>query len=176
MAEQGGLIPIGQASRLLMVSEQWIRDLTRQGFIPKCEKRGFVQLVGAVQGYIRFLKDQDRRSSKVASESRVKEARAREIELRIAERERDLIPLEDALADMAELVGMVRSETAGLPARLTRIIDERQKIESEINGFLIRLADRAAEKAASLEAGRSYPEAADEAEPGPMGEGEQDLP
>jgi len=39
MAEQGGLIPIGQASRLLMVSEQWIRDLTRQGFIPKCDAK-----------------------------------------------------------------------------------------------------------------------------------------
>ena len=39
-----------------------------------------------------------------------------------AERSRELIPVEDALNDMAELAGMVRSELAGLPARLTRIV------------------------------------------------------
>jgi hypothetical protein len=57
---------------------------------------------------------------------------------------------------MAELAGMVRSELAGLPARLTRIIDERQKIEAEIDGVLTRLAERAAHKAEGLEAGRSH--------------------
>ena len=47
-------------------------------------------------------------------------------------------------------------ELAGLPARLTRIIDERQKVETEIDGVLTRLAERAAQKAESLEAGRSH--------------------
>ena len=118
-----------------------------------------VQLVGAVQGYLRYLKDDERRSAKSAADSRVRDARALEIELRIAERTRDLIPLEDALADMAELAASVRSELAGLPARLTRIIDERQKIESEVDGVLSRLSERATEKAAALGAGRSDPQA-----------------
>ena len=66
-----------------------------------------MQLVGAVQGYLRYLKDDERRSAKSAADSRVRDARALEIELRIAERSRELIPVEDALNDMAELAGMV---------------------------------------------------------------------
>ena len=159
MPEQSGLIPIGQAARLLMISDERIRQLTKQGYIPRVEKRGVVQLVGAVQGYLRYLKDDERRSSKSAADSRVRDARALEIELRIAERSRDLIPLEDALADMAEFAAAVRSELAGLPARLTRIMDERQKIESEVDGVLTRLSERAAQKAATLEPGRGDPPA-----------------
>ena len=159
MPEQSGLIPIGQAARLLMISDERIRQLTKQGYIPRAEKRGVVQLVGAVQGYLRYLKDDERRSSKSAADSRVRDARALEIELRISERSRDLIPLEDALADMAEFAAAVRSELAGLPARLTRIMDERQKIESEVDGVLTRLSERAAQKAAALEPGRGDPPA-----------------
>ena len=70
VAEHAGLIPIGQAARLLMISEERIRQLVKQGFIPKPEKRGFVQLVGAVQGYLRYLKDDERRSAKSAADSR----------------------------------------------------------------------------------------------------------
>ena len=166
MADQSGLIPIGQAARLLMISDERIRQLQKQGYIPKSEKRGQVQLVGAVQGYLRYLKDDERRSSKTAADSRVRDARALEIELRIAERSRDLIPLEDALADIAEFAAMVRSELAGLPARLTRGIEERQKIETEVDGVLSRLSERASEKAENLAAGRSDPPARAEATTG----------
>lgn len=155
MAEQSGLIPIGQAARLLMISEERIRQLVKQGHVPKSDKRGYVQLVGTVQGYLRYLKEDERRSSKSAADSRVRDARALEIELRIAERSRELIPVEDALTDMAEFVGLVRSELAGLPARLTRIIDERQKIEAEVDGLLNRLADQVAQKTTSLSASRA---------------------
>lgn len=159
MAEQSGYIPISQAARLLMISEERIRQLQKQGYIPRAEKRGTVQLVGAVQGYLRYLKDDERRSAKSAADSRVRDARALEIELRVAEKTRDLIPIEDALTDMAELAAMVRSELGGLPARLTRIMAERQKIEMEVDGVLVRLSERAAQKAQSLETGRSDSEA-----------------
>ena len=151
MAEQSGLIPIGQAARLLMISEERIRQLQKQGYVPRSDKRGVVQLVGAVQGYLRYLKDDERRSAKSAADSRVRDARALEIELRIAERSRDLIPLEDALADMAEFAAAVRS---GLPARLTRIMDERYRIETEVDGVLARLSERASEKGGGSGGGR----------------------
>ena len=69
MAEHAGLVPIGQAARLLMMSEERIRQLVKQGFIPKPEKRGFVQLLDAVQGYLRYLKDDERRSAKSAADT-----------------------------------------------------------------------------------------------------------
>jgi len=166
MAEPSGLISIGQAARLLMISEERIRQLQKQGYIPRADRRGVVQLVGAVQGYLRYLKDDERRSAKSAADSRVRDARALEIELRIAERSRDLIPIEDALADMAEFAAAVRSELAGLPARLTRIVDERHRIETEVYGVLARLSERAAEKAAALGSGRSDPQAQSQAAAG----------
>ena len=67
MTEQSGLIPIGQAARLLMISEERIRQLVKQGYVPKSEKRGYVQLVGSVQGYLKYLKEDERRSTKSAA-------------------------------------------------------------------------------------------------------------
>ena len=37
-----------------MISEERIRQLVKQGFIPKPEKRGFVQLVAAWRGRLRY--------------------------------------------------------------------------------------------------------------------------
>jgi hypothetical protein len=59
MAEPSGRIPVGQAARLLMISEERIRQLVKQGYVSRSEKRGYVQLVGAVQGYLRYLKDDE---------------------------------------------------------------------------------------------------------------------
>ena len=56
MAEPSGLIPISQAARLLMISEERIRQLQKQGYVPRSDKRGVVQLVGAVEDYFRYIK------------------------------------------------------------------------------------------------------------------------
>ena len=70
MPEPSGLIAIGQAARLLMISDERVRQLQKQGYIPRAPKRGVVPLVGAVQGYLRYLKDEERQSSKSAAASR----------------------------------------------------------------------------------------------------------
>jgi hypothetical protein len=70
-----------------------------------------------VQGYIRFRNDSDRRAQKSAADSRVRDARAREIELRNAVREGRLIEIDETMAIVEEMIGLFRAETAGLPAR-----------------------------------------------------------
>lgn len=55
MAEPSGLIPVGQAARLLMISEERIRQLVKQGYVPTSDKRGYVQLVGSALDYDRFI-------------------------------------------------------------------------------------------------------------------------
>jgi predicted transcriptional regulator of viral defense system len=57
-----------------MVTPEWIRRLTKDGWIAKTE-RGRYRVVDVVQGYIRFLKA--RRSTKTASHTRLQEIRAR---------------------------------------------------------------------------------------------------
>lgn len=148
MSEPSGLIAIGQAARLLMISDERVRQLQKQGYIPRVPKRGVVPLVGAVQGYLRYLKDEERQTSKSAAASRVTDARTREIELRIAERQRDLIPQEDARAVIGEMAAMLKAEFVGLPARVTRDLDLRRTLEQEVDASFARLA-ASAERARS---------------------------
>lgn len=68
-------------------------------------------------------------------------ARAAEIEMRVAERKRELIPIEDATAAMDLLAGKTKEEMTGLAARITRDMILRRKIEAEMNGALIRIAE-----------------------------------
>lgn len=135
-----GLIPKDQACRLLMITPQWLNRLQANGYVPQ-GPRGKVSLVGAVQGYIKSLKDEERRSSKSAADSRVRDARAQEIEMRIAERKRDLIPFEDAVEILDFLIGSVREELSGLAARITRDMAMRRKIEEEIHAAQARIAE-----------------------------------
>ncbi len=153
MPEASGLIPIGQAARLLLISDERIRQLQKQGYIPRAPKRGVVPLVGAVQGYLRYLKDEERQSSKSAAASRVTDARTREIELRIAERQRDLIPQEDARAVIGEMAAMVKAEFVGLPARVTRDLDLRRTLEQEVDASFARLAASAERARSALATG-----------------------
>ena len=153
MPEPPGLIPIGQAARLLMISDERVRQLQKQGYIPRAPKRGVVPLVGAVQGYLRYLKDEERQSSKSAAASRVTDARTREIELRIAERQRDLIPQEDARAVIGEMAALVKAEFVGLPARVTRDLDLRRMLEQEVDASFARLAASAERAQGALATG-----------------------
>lgn len=131
---QSGTIPNQQAALLLMIGMDRIRQLQKAGHIPRSEK-GRVPLVGAVQGYIRFLKDEERRATKTASESRVRDARAREIELRTAREEGELAPTEEGVAFVQEVIGTMVARLNGLPAQLTRDLDERRRIEAAIDGI-----------------------------------------
>lgn len=140
-ASKAGLIAAGQAARLLMISDERIRQIVKLGYIPRSNK-GMYPLVELIQGYIKFLKDDERRSSKSATASRMQDAKAAEIEMRIAEKRRELIPLEEADAALSFLVGKVRSEFSGLPARATRDMPLRRKLESEVNGSLNRIAQQ----------------------------------
>jgi phage terminase Nu1 subunit (DNA packaging protein) len=49
-------IPVGELADLLMLTEQRIRQLVQAGVIPRTG-RGSYEMVPAVQGYIRYLKD-----------------------------------------------------------------------------------------------------------------------
>lgn len=132
---QPGLITITQAAALLQVTEKWIRELCRKGFIEK-PARGKVHLVSAVRGYIASLKDEERRHSKTAEARRVQEARAREIELRIARETGELIPTTSAEEIFAEVLGVYRQRLSGLPAAVTRDLAIRDAIDRELEAAI----------------------------------------
>lgn len=162
-APRGALMTAEMAGRLLMKSSERIRQLAREGWIPRHGTGANTRyaLVDVVQGYIRFRDDADRRATKTASATRISDARAREIELRTAIREGHLIDLDEAVEAVEDLVGLLRSELSGLPARCTRDLQVRRTIETARNDILDRIADLATQKAIAMAARRN----ADEAKP-----------
>jgi hypothetical protein len=149
---QGDLITLDVAGRLLMIGAERVRQLIKAGYIQR-PKPGHTTIVSAVQGYIRFLKDEDRKDTKKGAAARATDARTREIELRIAERKRDLIPQEDAKAVVAQLAATMKAEFVGLPARMTRDMVERRRLEHEIDASFGRIADALESAEAALAVG-----------------------
>lgn len=149
---QSDLITFEVAGRLLMIGPERVRQLVKAGYITR-PKNGYTTIVSAVQGYIRFLKDEDRKDTKKGAASRATDARTREIELRIAERQRDLIPQEDARAVVAQIAAMMKAEFVGLPARLSRDVAERRRMEQEIDASFERIAEALASATLTLQTG-----------------------
>ncbi|HEV8503706.1 MAG TPA: hypothetical protein VGR63_19195 [Casimicrobiaceae bacterium] len=173
-APRGSLMTAEMAARLLMKSAERIRQLSREGWIPKHGTGANTRyaLVDVVQGYIRFRDDVEKRQTKTAAATRISDARAREIELRTAIREGRLIDLDEALEAVEDLVGLLRSELSGLPARCTRDLQLRRTIETARNDILDRIADLATQKAAAMGARRDHGAAIEADATGRMGGGE----
>lgn len=154
--EPDGLISLEQAGRLLKLTPERIRQLMKEGYIPR-DKPGRVLMVAAVQGYIQFLKDTASKKTKTATDQRVQNARAAEIEMRNAERLRKLVPIDDAVASLDYLAGVVGQQLAGLPARVTRDMDLRRRVEKEVNATQEAIAKALTASADAVAAGGDLP-------------------
>lgn len=134
-------IDANAAAALIKCSPRWVRELVKLGFIPR-PARGCYVIGDVVHGRIDSLQDEAKRASRTASESRVRDARAREIELRTAREEAKLIETDEAIASINEVLAILKSEAAGLPARVTRDDQLREKIATEVDDIFRRASDR----------------------------------
>lgn len=140
--ERATIINVTVLAQLLMLTRQRIEALVKEGWIKK-QGVGKYSLVDAVQGYIRFLRDETRRHNVSAADSRVRDARAKDIEVRTMQRLGQLVPLEVYDEMLDRTAGLVRSEFAGLAAACTRDLVMRRIIEREVNARLRRIAESA---------------------------------
>jgi hypothetical protein len=138
-------------SRQLDLSRQRIAQLVDEGVIERRPDDRFDQDAARV-AYLRWLRSEDRRGKKNAADGRLRDARAREVELRIAEREHRLIDMAEHEAVLTEVLGIVVAAMDGMPARITRDLRLRAVIEAEINDTLNRAAARATKRGAELAA------------------------
>jgi hypothetical protein len=83
-----------QIAVLLMLSTERIRQRVNAGSIPKMGKCKYA-VIDAVQGYIRFLRDEEKQASKSAADSGLKAARQREVDLRIGKEEGRIVEMVD---------------------------------------------------------------------------------
>lgn len=152
-APKSETIPVSQAASLVMLTPERLRQLAAAGYIPRAVK-GRYPLVDVVQGYIRFLKDEERRTSKVQAESGLKAARQREVELRIAREEARLVEMEDVEATVSSIFATLRAELSGVPAAVTRDHALRDAIEKAHNAAFARSQGKFREACEALRAGR----------------------
>jgi restriction endonuclease Mrr len=159
---RGQTITVSQAAALLGRSDRWVQGLVKAGYIERAN-RGEYTLVAVIRGALAYYEDQITKNNKAAAATRASEARTREIELRIRERSRELIAMEDARAVVGEMAALVRAELAGLAARYTRDMEARRVLEEVIDDALERIAGGAEKAGAALETGSSDLEAEREA-------------
>lgn len=147
------IIPLKALSEILMLTPQRVNQIERDGWIPKTARNEYA-LLPAIQGYLKFLKDHERRSSKSAEAARVQNARAVEIELRNARAAGQLYDAEDVEAVFADVLGTYRSELSGVAAASTRDLTQRAIIEKHLNGAIDRCRERFEKASQDLRSGR----------------------
>lgn len=140
-----------QITTLLALSAARITQLVQSGHIPKAGLNQY-PLVGSVQGILRYLRSERPGRAKGAAASRLQEAKARSVELANAEREGQLIELDEHHAIIDHVFGLLKTGLSGLPARLTRDRAERRRIEDEVNAILHSAASANQQMAEQLEA------------------------
>lgn len=129
--EQRPHITAEVAAALIRVTSRRLRQLTAEGWVKK--EAGQYTIRGVVHGYLDFLDSVREKAAKSAADNRVRDARAREIELRTAREESELVPTEEAVAYTQAVVGALISRMDGLPAQITRDLDERRRIEAMLD-------------------------------------------
>lgn len=136
----------------LDMTRQRVRQLDREGVFKRLASGGYDQAAARI-AYIQWLRDEERRAVKGAATARLNDARAAEIERRLAREDRSLVDIEEAIGFVDEVLGTLKSELQGVAARITRDVALRRQIEAEIDAVLSRAADHFKKEAAALRAG-----------------------
>jgi hypothetical protein len=153
-----------------------ISQFVAEGWLKTTGKKAQYSWFDANQGYVRWLRDEDRKTSKSAADTRMRDAKAREIEVRTMQRLSRLVPLDIYEEMIDNIAGVVRSQFAGLAAACSRDLVLRRIIEREVNARLRRIAEHAMAQAIRLETVRGTDDAVGADRAGPVGSSQPDLP
>jgi hypothetical protein len=123
------------------VSPKRIDQLLAEGVVHR-EAKGRFRLKANVTAVFRWLRSDQRRCARTEADAQLRRERAREIRLRIAERERQLVPIDLAFQVQEEILGLVRTEIGGASARITRDLALRRQIDEALNEVLARVVSK----------------------------------
>lgn len=133
-AANAALVPVDQLRKLLSDPPGGIMDrLIAAKRIAPPDDQGRIDLVQTLPSFFQELREQMRASTATAASERARLARAASSELRLAEARRELIETDDASAAVDHLCGSILTALSGLPARCTRDIPIRRRIEQSIH-------------------------------------------
>ena len=164
----GATQPITVIARLLDLSERRVQQLVRDGVIPKAE-RGRYEFVGAVRGYVRYLRDLVLKSETGGADyaterARLVKARADLAEMEAARMRGALLAAPEVTAAWTEIVALMRARLLVLPDKLAPLIHETTSI-AEARGVLKTVLHEVLTEIATTEI-EITPPADGDAEPG----------
>ena len=141
-------------AEILGVSARRVQQLAGSGVLRKLG-HGEWLLPECVQAFVEHkVQSEIRRATKGEANGgdRLKEIKARREELKLAREERELVPLLDAIFAMDQVAGAIVLQMNNVPARFTRDLDERERLQAEIDDALQTVAERIQKCGAALRA------------------------
>jgi phage terminase Nu1 subunit (DNA packaging protein) len=129
----------------LGLSRPYLDRLVTDGTIAK-DEAGKFSLDETRLRYIRKLREMRRSSPAVEAHAQYQQAKARRLELENARLESRLMEVDDHIASVDEIVGIMLTGLSSLPARCTRDLRMRRAIEAGIIQIRQEIAQKAAEK------------------------------
>lgn len=114
--------------------------LIAAGRIAAPDAEGRVDITTALPLFFEEMRSQMRAGTATAASERARQARAAAAELRVAESTRDLIPSEDAELAVDHLCGAVMTAITAMPARITRDVPTRRRIEAAFHTLQAAMA------------------------------------
>lgn len=153
-----GLFDVRTMAKLLMLDERRIQQLVKEGWIEQGE-RGRYSLVATVQGYIKYLKEHTRETSRGSEHARLARAQAQKVEMENYRRMGELGSWAQIDETMQSLVAMMRSSLESIPGRLASELASiaeppriYKRLQEEHRGILTLCANHLEKRAATLEA------------------------
>ena len=132
------LYPAKTIAKLFNLTERRVQQLAREGIIPKAE-RGKYELIGAVQGYVKYLQErsvgQHEASPTDLMEHKVRltKAQASEKEIQVEMMKKNLIHVDDVVDTWGKIIGIAKSRLMALPRRLSsKLLSAADLRETEI--------------------------------------------
>ena len=135
----------------LKLTERRVRQLAAEGTVIKGQKRGRYALCASVRRYIDAIEDRDQST---ALED-IRREKLAALQLARAQKDRQLIALDEALSFVDEITGLFVASLNSLPAQITGVPRERQRLNEIFDTERQRIADRLAEKMAALAGGEA---------------------
>lgn len=126
-------------AKLFNLHERRVRQLGQEGIIPR-PQHGKYDLIGSVQGYVKYLQERaegrrDETSGVHDERMRLLTAQAEHKELEVAALHRSLLPFDEVVAAWEQLVAACRARCLALPSKLAprlAVIHERRKIQDTL--------------------------------------------
>lgn len=155
---EGELVTTTYFAALFGVTVQWINKLKNEGVLSS-EGRGKLRLAQAAQAYAAFLKEGATKKTGTESLDDLRKEKALDIRLARARKDREVIALDEALSAVEEVTGMYVASLTGLPAQITGVPRERQRLNDIFDAERLRLTDRFTKRITTLRTGEEDPDA-----------------